>query len=162
MFVLGALIIEFAEEFSKVEKVKRVILYVLLGAFIVISHQKWLLPYISWYANTAYCHTPFGYSGVTVLWYGLFVGLPIFCAILVAAYSVPNGIKGLRDGQFPPKGVKVYKPTKIIRGRPSKVKSLGHLIAPLLFVVIGIWGSFQVENLPNDPDSFDYSVCESE
>lgn len=120
-----------------------------------------MFPYINWYANTAYCHALLGHSGITVLQYSLFVGLPIFSAILVGVYSVPIGIKGLRDGQFPPKGVKVYKPTKIIRGWRSKVKSLAHLIAPLLFVVIGVLGSFQADNLPNSPEIFDYSVCKN-
>jgi hypothetical protein len=152
-------VIAFAEEFSKKEKLERVTLHIILGTFVVITHQKWVLPYIEWYANTAYCHSPLGYSGITVLWYSLFVGLPVFCSILVGGYSVPVGVKGLRDSQFPPKGVKVYKPTKIIRGWSSKAKSLAHLLSPLLFVAIGVWGSFQVDNLPNSPEKFDYSVC---
>jgi hypothetical protein len=128
---------------------------------VFITHQKWLFPYIDWYANTAHCHALLGYSGITVLWYSLFVGLPIFSAVIVGVCSVPIGIKGLRDRQFPPKGMKVYKPTKIMRGWRSKVKSLTHLIAPLLFVAIGVWGSFQVDNIPNSAEKFDYSVCKS-
>ncbi len=150
---------EFAEEYSKKEKMERVILYTLLAIFVVIIHQKWILPYINWYVKIAHCHTFLGYSGVTVLWYSLFVGLPVFFSILVGCYSAPIGIKGLMSGQFPPKGVKVYKPTKIVRGRTSKIKSLAHLVSPLIFITIGIWGSFQIDNLPNSPKIFDYNIC---
>ena len=133
----------------------------LLGAFVVITHQKWVFPYITWYASTAYCHNPLGYSGISVLWYFLFVGLPMFSAILIGAYTVPIGIKGLKHNQFPPKEMKVYKPTKIIRGWRANTKSLIHLLGPLLFVAFGIWGSFQVDNQPNSPETFDYSICKS-
>ena len=88
----------------------------------MITHLKWVFPYINWYASTAYCHTPFGYSGVIVLWYSLFFGWPLLITILVGGYLVPIGFKGLRDSQFPPKGTKVYEPTKIIRGWRSKIK----------------------------------------
>lgn len=154
-------VIEFAEAFSKKEKIQRVILYTLFGGLVVITHLKWVFPYIGWYADTAYCHTPFGYSGIMVLWYALFVGIPLFCAFLTAISSVPIGIKGLRDKQFPPKGCKVYKPTKIVKGWHAKAKSLGFVFAPLLFVAVAIWGSFQVDTLPNEPETFDYSVCDT-
>ncbi|MEL0658490.1 hypothetical protein V6255_04975 [Psychromonas arctica] len=128
---------------------------------IVITHLKWVFPYIGWYAETAYCHTPFGYSGIMVLWYSLCVGMPLFCGVLFAISSVPVGIKGLRDKQFPPKGFKVYKPTKIVTSWRAKVKSLGYTFGALLFVAVAIWGSFQVDSMPNEPESFDYSICES-
>jgi hypothetical protein len=131
----------------------------LFAGLIVVIHLKWVFPYISWYANTAYCHTPFGFQGIMVLWYFIFVGIPLFCALITVISSVPIGIRGLRDRQYPPKGCKVYRPTKIVKGWHAKVKSLGMLCAPLLFVAVAIWGSFQIDGLPNEPETFDYSVC---
>ena len=128
---------------------------------IVITHTKWVFPYIGWYANTVYCHIPLGYSGIMVLWYSLFVGMPLFCGLLFAIPSVPIGVRGLRDKQFPPKGFKVYKPTKILRGWRAKAKSLSYAFSALLFVALAIWGSFQVDVMPNEPEAFDYSICES-
>lgn len=135
-------------------------LYLSLGTFVFITHNKWVFPYIAWYSNTAYCHNPFGYSGVSVLWYSVFVGLPIFCAVLIGAYAVPIGIKGLKDHQFPPKGMKVFKPTKIIRGWKAKVKSFAHLLLPLFFVGMGVWGFFQAGAMQVSPEKFDYTICE--
>ena len=96
-----------------------------------------------------------------VLWYSLFVGMPLFCGLLFAIPSVPIGVRGLRDKQFPPKGFKVYKPTKILRGWRAKAKSLSYTFSALLFVALAIWGSFQVDVMPNEPEAFDYSICES-
>jgi hypothetical protein len=128
----------------------------------MITHEKWVFPFISWYADTVHCHNPLGYSGISVLWYSLFVGLPLFSALLVGLPLVPLGIKGLRHKQFPPKGVKVYKPTKILRGWQANVKSIFHLFIPAFFVLFSIWGYFQVDSMPQKAtEDFDYSVCES-
>ncbi len=156
-------VIEYAEEFSKGEKLRRILLALLLGLFIMITHNKWVFPFISWYAETVHCHNPLGYSGISVLWYSLFVGLPLFCALLVGLPLIPIGIKGLRDKQFPPKGVKVYKPTKILRGWQADLKSIFHLFVPFFLVLFSLWGYFQVNEMPHKvPDNFDYSLCETE
>ncbi|WP_144206921.1 hypothetical protein [Shewanella donghaensis] len=154
-------IIEFAPEFTQAEKIRRVTLYALLGALIVITHNKWVFPYISWYATTAHCHTPFGFSGITVLWYSVFVGLPIFCFFLVSFSLLPMGIKGLQEQQFPPMGVKVYKPTPILRGWKAKLKSLSCIALPIFFIGLGVWGCFQADKMPKTPPAdMDFSICD--
>ncbi|MDO6638479.1 hypothetical protein Q4557_00700 [Shewanella sp. 5_MG-2023] len=133
----------------------------MLGLFIYITHQKWLFPFISWYTTTAHCHTPFGFSGISVLWYSVFVGLPVFCALLVSVSLLPLGLKGLKHQQFPPIGVKVFKPTSIQRGWKAKAKSLSCLALPLLFISVAIWGYFQAEKMPQQlPADIDYSICD--
>lgn len=155
-------LIKYAEEFSKKEKYRRILLIILVAIFIVITHEKWVFPFISWYANTAHCHTPLGYSGISVLWYSIFVGLPLFCSFLIGVVAIPLGIKALRDKQFPPKGVKVYKPTKILRGWKAKLKSIILLFIPMVLILMSIWGYFQVDQMPHEiPEDFDYSVCKS-
>jgi len=134
----------------------------LLGLFIIITHNKWVFPFISWYAETVHCHTPLGYSGISGLWHSVFVGLPLFCAFIIGVIAVPIGYKGLIDKQFPPKGMKVYKATKILRGWKGKFKSIFHLLMPSFLVLVAIWGYFQVEQMPHEVDKdFDYSVCKS-
>lgn len=78
-------------------------------------------------------------------------------------FTVPIGYKGLRHKQFPPKGIKVYKPTKVQRGWQASAKSILHLLIPASFVAISIWGYFQVDKMPHKVDeNFDYSVCINE
>lgn len=152
---------EYAEEYSKSEKYKRIVLALLLGILALIINEKWYLPFIRWYVDTVHCHTPFGYSGILVMWYSLFVGLPLLCALIIGPFTVPIGYRGLVDKQFPPKGYKVYKPTKIVRGWKSKFKSLFLILIPVYLIFFSIWGYFQVDEMPNDiPKDFDFSVCE--
>ncbi|WP_051300166.1 hypothetical protein [Methylobacter luteus] len=153
---------EFADEYTKQEKIQLGILYFAIGAFIYITHEKWVFPWIRWYASTAYCHSVFGYSGVLALWAGLFVGLPIFFGLLIGACTVWPGIKTLKQGQYPPKGSKVFKPTKILRGKAATFRGLRLLLAPCLFVAIAIWGAFQVPRMPKENSmKLDYSVCKA-
>ncbi|WP_394203697.1 hypothetical protein [Shewanella waksmanii] len=127
----------------------------------MIIHKKWLFPYIGWHAETVHCHQLFNYSGASVLWFSLLVILPLFCSIILALVLLPIGIKGLRYQQFPPPGVKVYRPTRIVNGHLAKLKSLCYILAPLVFVLMAIWGYFQLEHMPTDvPEDYDFSVCE--
>ncbi|MBQ4832295.1 hypothetical protein J8L70_03485 [Pseudoalteromonas sp. MMG010] len=135
-------------------------LFILLATLGLIINHKWYLPFVNGYVSTVYCQTPFGYSGVSVLWYSLFVGLPLLASLIIGVFTIPIGYKGLIEQQFPPQGMKVYRPTKIQRGWKGKVKSLSHLFIPLFFVSFAIWGYFQVDKMPhNVPDNFDYRVC---
>lgn len=128
-----------------------------------IINDKWYLPFINWYVDTVHCHTPFGYSGISVLWYSLFVGLPLLSALMIGAFTVPIGYQGLTHQQFPPKGHKVYKPTKVLRGWKGNLKSIFHLLIPVFLVLFSIWGYFQVDQMPHEvPEDYDYSVCKSE
>jgi len=145
-FIQGESLIEYAEEYSKPEKIKRILFAVLLSILLLIINEKWFLPFIDWFASTAHCHILLGYSGVFVLLYSMFVGIPLFFAIWIGAIVIPIGINGLIQGQFPPKDLKVYKPTLIIRGWKAHIKSIFHLIFPVLFVALSIWGYFQVDD----------------
>ncbi len=161
-FTQGESVIEYAEEFSKGEKLRRILLAMLLGLFIMITHNKWVFPFTSWYADTAHCHTPLGYSGILVLWYSLFVGMPLLCAFIIGVVTVPIGYKGITQKQFPPKGMKVYKPTKILRGWKGHLKSVLHLLIPTLLILLSIWGYFQVDKMPHEvAKDVDYSLCKA-
>ncbi|WP_163132178.1 hypothetical protein [Agarivorans sp. Alg241-V36] len=134
----------------------------LLGVLAYIINDKWYLPFINWYVDTAHCHTPFGYSGISVVWYALFVGLPLLCAIVIGPFTAPIGYKGLIQKQFPPKGFKVFKPTKIIRGWKSSLMSVIQLLIPIVLIIFSIWGYFQVDKMPSKaPENIDYSVCKN-
>jgi len=156
----GKNFIEYAQEFSKRERLTRIALALLIGLLIMITHYKWVFPFIAWYAETVHCHNPLGYSGISVLWHSLFVGLPMFCSVLIGFVSIPLGINGLRHKQFPPKGTKVYRKTKILRGWQANTKSIFHLLIPLFLAFVSVWGYFQVDDMPHKPtESFDYNLC---
>jgi len=138
---------EFAEEHTQAERIRFVVIGTLTGALVVFSSKAWLFPWFREFAAAAPCRTVFGIEGVTVLWYGLFVGLPLHAAVLVAATFGRRGYKVLRDGQFPPAKEKVYRQTKIRRG--SKAKRIGylHLSAFLPLLALTVWGGFQAAEM---------------
>lgn len=138
---------EFAEEHTPAERIRFVVIGTLIGALVVISSKAWLFPWIREFATSAPCRTVFGIEGLTVLWYALFVGLPLQAAVLVAATFGWRGYKILRDDQFPPAKEKVYRQTRIRRG--SKAKRIGylHLAAFLPLLALTLWGGFQAAEL---------------
>ena len=138
---------EFAEEYTKAERIRFVVLSVLFGAVAVILSKTFLFPWVGEFANSAPCRKVFGIEGLTVLWYGLCVGIPLQGAILVGIMSGWRGYKVLRDGQFPPAKEKVYRPTRIQKGSKARLIGYIHLSAFLPFLALTIWGCFQAEKM---------------
>lgn len=136
---------EFAELRTPAERLRIFIICLLTGILVTYLSKTWLFPSINEFAASAPCRKVLGIEGLTVLWYGLFVGVPLHGAILIAAVMGWRGYKILRDGQYPPLKEKVYKPTRILRGAPAKFKGYMHLLAPLPLLAMSIWGIFQAE-----------------
>jgi hypothetical protein len=138
---------EFAEEYSFRERVRLCAVGLVVGGVFVLLWKLWLLPAFAAFAASAHCRSVFGMAGTTVLWYGLFVGFPLFLALVLACTEGRRGVKILRDGQSPPMGVKVLRPTRIKRGAAARRVGYLRLLAFTPFVAIAIWGSFQAESL---------------
>ncbi|HLD68781.1 MAG TPA: hypothetical protein VJA19_22415 [Pseudomonas sp.] len=138
---------EFAPEYSRVERIRLVLGGTLAGALLVYGAQTWLFPGIKAFATLAPCRQVLGIDGLTVLWYGLFVGLPLHVAVLMLLTFGWQGYKVLRDGQFPAAGTKVYRPTRIRRGRKARLIGYLHLAAVLPCLLLAGWGAPQAEAL---------------
>lgn len=138
---------EFAEQYTKAEAIRIVVMGTLAGALIIIFSKAWLFPWIREFAISAPCRKVWGIEGLTVLWYGVFVGLPLFNAILIMPTLGWLGYKILRDGQFPPANVKVFRPTKIRRGPKAKLIGYMHILVCLPLLALSIWGGFQAEKM---------------
>lgn len=136
---------EFAVEYSAVERMRFVIVGVAIGAMVVAIGKLWLFPWFNELVRSAPCHSVLGVSGIKVLGYGLFVGLPLFSAVVVASTFGRHGYKILRDGQAPPLGEKVFRPTRIKRGTEAKLVGCLHVFASSPFLAFAIWGVFSAE-----------------
>lgn len=138
---------EFAEEYTKTERIRFVVVGTLFGAIAVILSKTFLFPWIKEFAVSAPCRKVFGIEGLTVLWYGLFVGIPLNATLLVGIAFGWSGYKILRDSQFPPDKEKVYRPTKILRGPKARLIGYMYLSAFLPFLALTVWGSFQADEM---------------
>ncbi|AMF99005.1 MULTISPECIES: hypothetical protein [Vibrio harveyi group] len=136
---------EYAPQYSKQEKIIRV---ATTGAFCVLVGVLFKLegePLLQAVAKAPECYEVFGMSGLELLVHILFFWVPLSVFLLTAVFMLPLGVRGLIEGQFPPKGVKVFRPTAIQRGKLGTFKSLIHLLLPLLCFGFVVWGNGQIE-----------------
>lgn len=138
---------EFAEEHSLPDKIRLIVIYLATGAAAVFVGKTWLLPAIHEFTITAHCREVLGFSGLSVLFYGLFVAMPLTVALLVGLTMGRHGYRVLRNGQLPPIGEKVFRPTRIERGRKAKLIGYAQMYSFLLPLAIAVWGLPQASGL---------------
>ena len=138
---------EFAEEYTTLERIRIVAIHLTIGCLVIVLSELHLFPWLDVFVSSAHCRTVFGFEGISVLWYGLFVGIPLSSALLVSGTAGYRGYKILRDNQTPPHGEKVTRPTRIIRGSKAKIRGYMHLAACTPFLALSIWGGFQASAL---------------
>lgn len=138
---------EFAEEYSFRERIRLCAAGLVIGGVFVLLWKLWLLPAFAAFAASAHCRSVFGMAATAVLWYGLFVGFPLFLALVFICVEGRRGVRILHDGQSPPMGVKVLRPTRIKRGAAARRVGYLRLLAFTPFVVIAFGGFFQAQSL---------------
>lgn len=136
---------EYAPQYNKKEKIIRV---AIAGVFCFLAGVLFKLegePLLQAVAEAPECYEVFGMQGLELLVHILFFWMPLSVFLLSAVLMLPLGVRGLIEGQFPPKGVKVFRPTAIQRGKLGTLKSLVHLLFPLLCFGFVVWGIVQIE-----------------
>jgi hypothetical protein len=132
---------EFAPEYSSSERWRLVGLYFLLMLAGYGAWKLWLLPRLLWFADNSQCQTVFGVSGTTVLFYGLFVGLPLAGAVLIATFTVGVSVRAIRTRRYPPPGQKVLQRTKVRKGWSAVALALAPLLVVTYFCGLAAWGA---------------------
>ncbi|MFZ3437017.1 hypothetical protein L2D37_04730 [Vibrio harveyi] len=136
---------EYAPQYSKKEKVIRVVIAGVFGLLAGVLFKFKGEPLLQAVAEAPECYQMFGMQGLELLVHILFFWMPLSVFLLSAVLMLPLGVRGLIEGQFPPKGVKVFRPTAIQRGKLGTFKSLIHLLFPLLCFGFVVWGNGQIE-----------------
>ncbi|HHX8561846.1 hypothetical protein ND925_04930 [Vibrio diabolicus] len=152
---------EYAEEYTKKEKITRISLFALLGLVLIFCHTTYFRPFISDFGQSPHCYELFGFNGAEYFWHLVFIGFPA-SAFLISIVMLPLGVKGIKEGRFPPESVKVYKPTVIKTGAVAYLKSGVLIIVPAAILALSIWGYYQVDAMPPiDKQKLDYSLCQN-
>ncbi|EKM28379.1 TPA: hypothetical protein ACRZZI_000595 [Vibrio harveyi] len=136
---------EYAPQYSKKEKVIRVVIAGVFGLLAGVLFKFKGEPLLQAVVEAPECYQMFGMSGLELLVHILFFWMPLSVFLLTAVLMLPLGAHGLIEGQFPPKGVKVFRSTVIQRGKLGTFKSLIHLLFPLLCFGFVVWGNGQIE-----------------
>ncbi|EIE1275241.1 hypothetical protein C4G66_RS23910 [Vibrio parahaemolyticus] len=152
---------EYAKEYTKVEKIVRLSLYAFVGFILIVLHKILFLPLITDIAENPHCYEILGFSAVDYFWHLIFIGIPASAFIIASVVMLPIGFKGIKEGRFPPKSVKVYKPTVVRTGVIAYFKSGVHVLLPTMILMLSIWGYHQVENMPPiDKQRLDINLCQ--
>lgn len=152
---------EFAPEYSKKER-----------AILLLKHMAWAIPlfaitkyhFLPWfevYAENAHCYRYGNITGTDLVFYGLFVGLPLLFAIALFLLEGTNSIKIIRLGQSPLPGKKVFKPTKYTYGFRAKLKPFFLIISMVFFVGLAIKGVYSASQTIDMVNSKELPKCKS-
>lgn len=132
---------DYAELYTTRERLRFVAIALVIYAALYLLWSQWALPRWNTFASNAHCSEVWGVPGTSVLLYTLFVGMPLVMALLIAITVSRRSMRVLRDGQSPYRGEKVFRRTRIKRGRIAKLIGWTGLLAPLWFVAVALWGA---------------------
>ena len=138
---------EYAEEYTKKEKIIRFTVFIILGFAVIIFNKLWFLPLVTDFAGRPHCYEFLGMNGADYIWHLFFFGFPVSFFIAVI-FMLPVGIQGVREGRYPPKSMKVYKVTVVNRGVIAYLRSGIFILAPAITLLLAIWGYHQIDNMP--------------
>ena len=71
----------------------------------------------------------------------------MLAALVVLATAGRRGYRILREGRTPPTGEKVFRPTRIRRGRSARLAGRVQLLAFIVPLALAAWGAGQAEPL---------------
>ena len=133
---------EYAPEYTKRERlafaVKSLALAVPIFAFLKFS----FFPWFEIYSKSAHCYDYEYFTGTHLVFYFIFVLIPIGSAMIIFAITGRRLIAVIRLGQYPLPGEKVFQPTKYKYGWMAKVQPFLALLILVFMVGLGIRGIF--------------------
>ena len=138
---------EYAPEYTRREKITRISMQVLVGTAGYASVQYGLFPFIQALAEQPYCYDYWGMNGAQTVWLIILCGIPLLFALFLFIFLFPMGIRSWRDKQFPPRGMKVYRPTRIQYGLLGRIRTWVAMIVPVAVLVTALWGGLQVQEM---------------
>jgi len=119
----------FAPEYTKRERITLVIKYLSIGLPIMAFFEYWFFPKMEAFAEVAHCYEFGLLNGTELLFYGVFVGLPLSILVMLLAFECKRFVLIFKYKQAPPPNYKVFKKTEYKYGNKA-------LFQPIIFVII--------------------------
>lgn len=140
----------YAPEYTKRERIVFVLKQMLWFLPLYAATELWFFDWLAEYSDNANCYYYGNITGVHLVMYGLFVGIPLFIGITIAIFEGRRAIKIFRLGQSPLPGEKVFKKTKYRYGYKAKIQPVAIFCVLGFFFVFSIWGSMQAYKITQD------------
>lgn len=127
---------EYAPQYSKAERLRRLFIALAITLPIFAFLQFIFFPWLRDFSANAACRSLWGMSGHHIVFYGTFVGIPLLIFIGAGISLLPDILRIMASGQYPPPGRKTYHPTRIRRG--SRAILIAWLYTALLLFALGL------------------------
>ncbi len=141
----------YAPLYSRRERIRLALKLAIIFIPLFLLAHYWFVPWVGEYARYANCYRYGEYNGVEVLMHGVFVGIPLSTALLVALLLGPRSLRIIRAGQDPLPGEKVLRQTRYRYGKMAWLTPIVMVLFVLLFIGIALWGAAQAKQIGRDP-----------
>lgn len=142
---------EYAPEYTKKERTIIIFKHMVwaLPLFAIIKY--WFFPWFEGYTAKAHCHNYGAFTGLHVVFYGVFIGLPLLSALMVFLLEGPRSIKIIRLGQNPLPNEKVFSQTKYTYGIRAKIKPYFFFAVLIFLLGLSVRGVFWANDIIYNP-----------
>ncbi|MBQ0727711.1 hypothetical protein [Thalassolituus oleivorans] len=140
----------YAPEYTKKERIAIIVKSLLLALPIYAVAQLWFFDWLREYADNANCYYYGNITGVHLLIYSMFVGLPLLPAIMLFIFEGRRSLKVIKLGQSPLPGEKVFKKTMYTYGYKAKIQPVFVFLFIGLCITSSLWGAIQAHKLTQD------------
>ena len=144
---------KFAPEYTKRERVILTIKYLSVGLPVMSFFQYWFFPNMETFGKVAHCYDFGVFNGVELIFYGVFVGIPLSLALMLFAFGGRRCLLILKLKQTPPPGYKVFKPTAYKYGNKALIQPIALLLCCFGLVLFSIYGIGSAQDIINSPKS---------
>ena len=134
---------EFAPLYSTRERILIALKLLAVAAPVYLAGYYWLFPWLRQYAQTANCEYFGGISGLQLLVYGVFVGIPLSMALLVWLIEGARAVRVWKLGQHPLPGEKVLRRTRYRYGAAARLRPAAVFAILILLIGAAIRGGFR-------------------
>lgn len=152
---------EYAPEYSKREKLVFLIKYLGLMIGVLFFTLLYIEPRFIHYMEVSHCFYFAGFSGLQLLFYGLFVGAPVSLLLVIAVIEGPRNVKIMRLGQSPLPTEKVLRPTKYVYGVKARIRPVLLLFALVILLVFSIEGVYRANDFIAMMSTMELSQCDN-
>lgn len=150
---------DYAPEYTKRDRILIALKYMVLGVLLFGVAKFYFFPWIERFLEEPHCFNYGGFSGVQILFYGLFVGFPLSLAFVLFLIEGPRSIKVIKLGQNPLPNEKVLRPTQYTYGVKAKMKPFVLLASLIVLLGFSVRGVFWANDIIRMASEKELPVC---
>jgi len=150
---------QYAPIYTTEERIKYFIKHSIWAVPLFLIVQFWFIPFIDEYSKIAQCINYGKFTGLHVIFYGFYVGLPVLMALIVFLSLGIRSLKIIKIGQSPLPNEKVFTQTEYVYGSKAKLRAYGVFAYILLILSLGVQGYFWANETISDLSNKSTEVC---